>query len=119
MALPALSPGLKTFLSKLTTLAAQIFGEPTDAEQAEAFIFLLLVIGLGIPVLLVAVAYLYFWLVDLRQKNKATLSEPAFPALGTFRTSVRKYGIREGMKNAKTSRAGCSGNSASRLDPRD
>jgi hypothetical protein len=65
-----LTPGLKAVLSRLTAFAADVFGEPVNADQAEAFIFLLFVIGLGISVLMVGVAYAYFWLADLRKKTK-------------------------------------------------
>ncbi len=78
MAVPVLTPFLKTLLSKLTAFAADLFGEPTNAEQAEAFIFLLFVIGIGLSVMMVAGAYLYFWLADLRKKNKAKVSGPVW-----------------------------------------
>ncbi len=76
MALPVLPPALKTLVSKLTNLAASLFGDPLNAEQAEAFIFLLFVIGIGLSVVMVAAAYVYFWIADLRKKNKAKVAKP-------------------------------------------
>ncbi len=78
MAVPVLTPFLKTLLSKLTAFAADLFGEPTNAEQAESFIFLLFVIGIGLSVIMVAAAYLYFWLADLRKKNKSKVRKPVW-----------------------------------------
>ncbi len=85
MAIPALSPGLKTFSSKLTAWAGTIFGEPTNADQAEALIFLLFVIGIGISVAIVAGAYFCFWLADLKKKRTVEKAPPrraAAPAEG-------------------------------------
>jgi hypothetical protein len=97
LAVPVLTPGLKTLLSKLTAFAADVFGEPLNADQAEAFIFLLFVIGFGVSVLMVGVAYVYFWLADLRKKHKEKAAAGG-PVLEGQRILCEGRGLSEGRK---------------------